>query len=946
MSLISQLNTISNIRLKSTNDKYLFDPKDYKFVSNLGAGGFGLIDLVKNIDTGKEYIMKTCIYQSNTTEKLFISREIRILILIQHPTIIQFRGFSYTGLRGFQNITILMDYKRNGSLSNLLELERKGLCPDIFDDTKKQIILIGIARGMIILHSYHIIHRDLKPENILLDDDLYPRITDFGLSKFFNAADPDNQSRNESGTVQYMAPEVISSYRYNTKADVYSFGILMYEILTGKRAYYDLLCGPNRITSFELKTKVKTGYRPDIENEPIKKGLKKMIEKCWSHDPQERPNFKEIYQKLSLSRNDDILEFEDKLNEPDVILLDEDENEDEMTRRLKFCLDNVDLYELIDYVDSINQEPTTFKGMEEEENLKEEVHKMKSVITSLKSELKKVKEELSVLKNAKNTKTNNDNAKTKTEAMTVSKIATSDQETSESRSSLPKMDDQLKKAETDFEKKSITLQGNQNSQANYNTQYSFKKFELPALNDKTENRTTVPFKREMHKVDKQEPTINQDENKNEFQKLQELSQNQVLPKTEVKKAKRDFVDTKPKDSYKNALPETEVKKSKREDQVYKIVLSGTEPTKVKIDSKALQLSSTSRVFKVALPETEYHCNGRRRPMEIYHRKTEFISCGYNESIDCIYDSCPNDPGILQQLKLKEKTPFDRLFIITKSTNDIYNLIDPDPNKTFTTWSGTKFSVEFELEEEVSFNNISFTFTRECLIPSSFDISIDGVVIRSVKNFDGKLDEMKSSILNSRKRGKCINLEITTFGFRGKKIRFTQTGPNLINGSDYLEFSKVDIIKDDGDNLSSLLDKDDIHKSRILINSPDYDFNLVHLLNAKKFCFVSGLNSWFQIELTAGLAIISGFRLKRCQITKMKSYKIIASDDISKDIDSWTTLIDIDEKTENEHQIADVYQLPNPSPPVKFIRIVQTGPSWNGKNEMQFYHFDIFGTYVT
>ena len=155
-----------------------------------------------------------------------------------------------------------MDYMKQGSLANLIEQETNSLCPSNYDNTKRQIILVGIARGMMLLHKHCVIHRDLKPENILLDSDFHPRITDFGLSKFFDPNHSMSQSMSESGTVVYMAPEVISSDHFNTKADVYAFGILMFEVVAGRRAYDDVLSGKKKLNEFQLKTKVQNGFRP------------------------------------------------------------------------------------------------------------------------------------------------------------------------------------------------------------------------------------------------------------------------------------------------------------------------------------------------------------------------------------------------------------------------------------------------------------------------------------------------------------------------------------------------------------------------------------------------------------------------------------------------------------------------------------------------------------
>lgn len=239
-------------RPKRPSDRYVLNVSDYEIVHEIKCGGFGVVNLVRHKRTKEELASKTNLIQAGQQNITFVSREIRILIQVQHPTIIQFRGFSFTDFENKNNITIFMDYMREGSLADLISKEKRGLCPLIYDNTKRQIILIGIARGMMILHSRNIIHRDIKPENILLDNNLYPRITDFGLSKFFDPYHSMNQTTGNLGTVQYMAPEVIKSDHFNTKADVYAFGILMYEIIVGQRAYENLLKGPNKLSTFQL----------------------------------------------------------------------------------------------------------------------------------------------------------------------------------------------------------------------------------------------------------------------------------------------------------------------------------------------------------------------------------------------------------------------------------------------------------------------------------------------------------------------------------------------------------------------------------------------------------------------------------------------------------------------------------------------------------------------
>lgn len=340
-----------------TSDKNLVNLNDYKLIGTINRGGFGIISLVKHKKSGEEYAAKTNLITTKSQNKKYVSREVRILSQMQHATMIGFRGFSYVDFQGEPNITILMDYMKQGSLANLIEQETSSLCPPNYDNTKRQIILVGIARGMMLLHKHCVIHRDLKPENILLDSDFHPRITDFGLSKFFDPNHSMSQSMSESGTVAYMAPEVISSDHFNTKADVYAFGILMYEVVAGRRAYDDVLNGKKKINLFQLKTKVQNGLRPEF-NFPIKKGIKKMIQQCWIENPKERPTFDELYRKLSLSNEDYFLKFEANYEEPKIPEDDDDDDDGESESEFnkKYCLDDVDINELLDYIDEIKDE--------------------------------------------------------------------------------------------------------------------------------------------------------------------------------------------------------------------------------------------------------------------------------------------------------------------------------------------------------------------------------------------------------------------------------------------------------------------------------------------------------------------------------------------------------------------------------------------------------------
>ena len=196
---------------KTRIESHTVNLKHYKIIREISRGSFGIVFLVEHQTTHQRFAAKVSSQSSKQYHELdkLISREIGILLRVQAPTIVRFSSFSLTDFQGEDNITILMEYKDNGSLRDLIVKEFQNQSPHQYDDTAKQIILCGIAHGMMTLHSRRVIHRDLKPDNVLIDSAYRPYITDFGLSKFL---DPDNsitQSMKGCGTEAYQAPEVI-----------------------------------------------------------------------------------------------------------------------------------------------------------------------------------------------------------------------------------------------------------------------------------------------------------------------------------------------------------------------------------------------------------------------------------------------------------------------------------------------------------------------------------------------------------------------------------------------------------------------------------------------------------------------------------------------------------------------------------------------------------------
>ena len=187
--------------------------------------------------------------------------------------------------------------------------------PSWLDSTARTKIICGIASGMACVHSKGIIHRDLKPGNVLIDENHLPRICDFGSSRLLST----DSTPTMSGTTRaYAAPEIYDDdFEYSTKMDVYSFGVMLYEIATGKFAFRKTKNGRDR-TEAQLMNYIISGNREDIESAtPFTKDL---IERCWAQDPDSRPSFEEICASLKKKMHmlfydadlDEIIEFRAK----------------------------------------------------------------------------------------------------------------------------------------------------------------------------------------------------------------------------------------------------------------------------------------------------------------------------------------------------------------------------------------------------------------------------------------------------------------------------------------------------------------------------------------------------------------------------------------------------------------------------------------------------------
>ncbi|KAF5794640.1 putative protein kinase RLK-Pelle-DLSV family [Helianthus annuus] len=202
---------------------------NFSINNKIGEGGFGPV--YKGVlEDGQQVAIKRLSETSKQGIDEF-KNEVICIAKLQHRNLVKLLGYCVHG----NEMILIYEYMANKSLDTILFDEPRNY---LLDWPQRLNIIHGIARGILYLHQdsrLRIIHRDLKAGNILLDDDLNPKISDFGLARKFVGSDTSAMTKKVVGTYGYISPEYAVHGQFSVKSDVFSFGVLVLEIVSGKK---------------------------------------------------------------------------------------------------------------------------------------------------------------------------------------------------------------------------------------------------------------------------------------------------------------------------------------------------------------------------------------------------------------------------------------------------------------------------------------------------------------------------------------------------------------------------------------------------------------------------------------------------------------------------------------------------------------------------------------
>lgn len=283
---------------------WLINPKQITMLNEIGKGCEGTVYRAK---WGGATVAVKNIGARNAKQAKALVRSTEISVKLRHPNVLPLLGAYFNP---FGDSCLMFPVMLVGTMKQWLysDLEKGGVgalfgggaTKSKAHKYKKRLKAAwDVAKGMSYLEDMFIMHRDLKPSNIFMKSSAKgcAVIADFGLARYSSLKDNESTPTACTGTFIYMAPEVITGKWYDTKCDVFSFGVLLNELLDRKAPYSGSYYSPQQIA----RAVVEQNMRPKVysnDNSRDSKRLVKLTEKCWVADPNVRPSFAEIINEM------------------------------------------------------------------------------------------------------------------------------------------------------------------------------------------------------------------------------------------------------------------------------------------------------------------------------------------------------------------------------------------------------------------------------------------------------------------------------------------------------------------------------------------------------------------------------------------------------------------------------------------------------------------------
>ncbi|KAL1201635.1 putative serine/threonine-protein kinase SIS8 [Cardamine amara subsp. amara] len=255
--------------------------EDLQLGDEVGRGSFAAVH--RGVWNGSDVAIKVYFEGDHNGMTLTeCKKEINFMKKLRHPNVLLFMGAICTE----EKSAIIMEYMPRGSLFKILHSTNQPL-----DKKRRLRMALDVAKGMNYLHRRNppIVHRDLKSSNLLVDRNWNVKVGDFGLSKWKNATFLSTKSG--KGTPQWMAPEVLRSEPSNEKCDVFSFGVILWELMT-------TLIPWDRLNSIQVVGVVGFMDRRLDLPEGLNPRIASIIQDCWQTDPAKRPSFEELISRM------------------------------------------------------------------------------------------------------------------------------------------------------------------------------------------------------------------------------------------------------------------------------------------------------------------------------------------------------------------------------------------------------------------------------------------------------------------------------------------------------------------------------------------------------------------------------------------------------------------------------------------------------------------------